>query len=146
MDLLDFCFEFRKRIQDTAFDYVGPIRDKRSLVSCIGEIEKLNDEALHQTVKNKGKVFNSEWVLALENEVMLRILEMVTRASLLRKESRGALYRTDYPDTDNKAWLKNIIIKNRNGQVSLETKPVATSRLQPPKPEKVPYLGSSKEN
>ncbi len=136
--------EFRKRIQDTAFDYIGPIRDEHGLVTCIGEIEKLNDEALHQTVKNKGKVFNREWVLALENEVMLRILEIVTRASLLRKESRGALYRIDYPDTDNKDWLKNIIITNKNNQVSLETKPIVTSRLQLPKPEKVPYLGSSK--
>ena len=95
-----------------------PVPDKRGLVSCIGETEKLNDAALHQTVKNKGKVFNSEWVLALGNEVMLRILEMVTRASLLRKESRGALYRTDYPDTDNKDWLKYFFLPSREVRLS----------------------------
>jgi len=41
---------------------------------------------------------------------MLQVLEIIARASLMRKESRGAMYRQDYTGTDNKDWLKNIIV------------------------------------
>ena len=59
----------------------------------------------------------------------------------MREESRGALYRRDCPDTDNKNWLKNIIVKNKDGKVSMDTKPVVTSSLLTlPKAEKIPYM------
>ncbi|HDQ05729.1 MAG TPA: hypothetical protein ENN36_03275, partial [Candidatus Bathyarchaeota archaeon] len=30
-----------------------------------------------------------------------------------RKESRGTHYREDYPDTDDKNWLKHICLEQR---------------------------------
>ncbi|MBA7583845.1 hypothetical protein ES708_25795 [subsurface metagenome] len=134
-------FEVRKKIQDTAFKYVGPVREESGLTTCIEEVEKMKKEMpSNMATKAKGKVYNREWVAALENKAMLQILEVIARASLIRKESRGAMYRRDYPGTDNKDWLKNIIVRNKDGQVSLETRPIVTTKITLPRREKIPYM------
>ena len=130
----------RKRIQEIAFKYAGPIREEAGLTTCISEIEKMKKEIIpHIFTKHKGRIYNREWMETLEIESMITVLEIVVRASLVRKESRGAMYRTDCPDTDNKDWLKNIIVQKKKDQVALETSPVVTSIVQLPKPEKGPY-------
>ena len=49
--------------------------------------------------------------------------------------------RRDLPETDNKEWLKNIIVSNKAGKVSLEAKPVVTtSRIKLPERTKIPYM------
>jgi len=108
------------------------IREESGLTTCIEEVEKIKKEVLpHLATKSKGKVYNHEWVAALENRAMLQVLEIIARASLMRKESRGAMYRRDYTRTD---------VKDEDGQVSLEAKPVITTRITLPKREKVPYM------
>ncbi len=134
-------FETRKKIQDMAFKYVGPLREESGLAACLAEVEKMDKEVLPgMATRAKGKVYNREWMVALENRALLRVLEIVARASLMRKESRGAMYRKDCTDTDNEDWLKNIIVKNRSGRVSLETSPVVTARITLPEQKKVPYM------
>jgi len=136
-------YEARRKIQDMASKYAGPIREESGLTTCIKEIEKMSQEVLpNLATKAKAKVYNREWVAALENKALLQILEIVVRASLMRKESRGAMYRRDYPETDNKDWLRNIVVKNQDGQAILETKPVVTTRITLPKREKIPYMVS----
>ena len=130
----------RKRIQEMAFKYAGPIREEAGLTACIGEIEKMKKDIIpHIFTKYKGRIYNREWMEALEIESMITVLEIVVRASLVRKESRGAMYRVDCPDTDNIDWLKNIIVQKEKGQLTLETSPVVTSVVKLPKPEKGPY-------
>jgi succinate dehydrogenase/fumarate reductase flavoprotein subunit len=66
--------------------------------------------------------------LELENMVLLS--EMVCRAALLRTESRGAHYRSDYPEEDNKYWLKNILIGKQDSKMSLEAVPVPITTVR----------------
>jgi succinate dehydrogenase/fumarate reductase flavoprotein subunit len=44
----------------------------------------------------------------LELDAMLQTAHLMAHAALLREESRGAHYRTDFPETDP-AWLKVIV-------------------------------------
>jgi succinate dehydrogenase/fumarate reductase flavoprotein subunit len=90
-------------------------------------------------VEAKDTNYNTEWVRTIQIDTMLQILEMVARASLLRKESRGAMYRKDYPHTDNKNWLKNIVIRQEAGKMKLRTRPVVITKVKAPKRTKVPY-------
>jgi succinate dehydrogenase/fumarate reductase flavoprotein subunit len=133
--------QIRKKIQEMAFKYIGPIRTGPELINCIEEIEKVKKDVLPFIVTScKEKIYNREWINVLEMNSMATLLEIVARASLMRKESRGAMYRKDYPDTDNRAWLKNILICKNKDEIILETSPVVTSIVEVPKPEKIPYM------
>jgi succinate dehydrogenase/fumarate reductase flavoprotein subunit len=63
---------------------------------------------------------------------MLIVSEMLVRSALMRTESRGAHYRSDYPKTDQINWLSNIIIKNQNQHMVLEKLPVLITKWNPP--------------
>jgi succinate dehydrogenase/fumarate reductase flavoprotein subunit len=67
----------------------------------------------------------------LEFQNMLLISEMICRAALLRTESRGSHYRSDYPEEDNSNWLKNIVLRKEEGGMRLEAVPVSLDVLGP---------------
>jgi succinate dehydrogenase/fumarate reductase flavoprotein subunit len=47
---------------------------------------------------------------------MILLSELVAWSALTRQESRGSHCRLDFPETDDKYWLKNIVIKKRDGE------------------------------
>jgi len=59
-----------------------------------------------------------------EAEAMVLSAEMHYRAAEMRKESRGWFLREDYPEMDNKNWLKWIIVKNVDGEMTFSTEDV----------------------
>ena len=61
-------------------------------------------------VEDKGKIFNTDLVFALELGFMIDCAEVMLRSGLERKESRGAHYYLDFPDRDDKNWLKHVLI------------------------------------
>jgi len=62
-----------------------------------------------------------EAMKCLEAEAMVLSAELHYRVSLMRKESRGWFLREDYPYTDNLDWLKWIIVRNVNGEMTFRT-------------------------
>ena len=65
-----------------------------------------------------------EWESALELPNLLLTAELMLECSLERKESRGAFFRTDYPNTDDVRWLRNIIVRKVGGDTCISTVPV----------------------
>ena len=79
---------------------VGIIRSKESLSTAIDEIDKMKKEV------EDVKVVHTQF---MELKNMLTLSSMVVKAGLLREESRGAHFRSDFPTSDDKNWLKNIV-------------------------------------
>ncbi len=126
--------DLRKRLHKIAWEKAGVIRDGEGLEKALSEFIRMREEDLPQVeVKTKERIFNREWCQVLELENMLTIMEMVCRTSLNRKESRGALYRRDYPDTDNINWLRNQIVSLKEGQMEIRSEPVVVTKIEPPK-------------
>ena len=126
--------DLRKRLQQVAWEKAGVIRDGESLEKALSEFLRMREEELPEVgVRVKEPVFNREWVQVIELENMLSIMEMVCRTSLNRKESRGALYRRDYPDTDNINWLKNQVVSQKEGKMAIRIEPVVVTKIEPPK-------------
>ena len=104
----------------------GIVREEKGLIEARREITSLKERFYHVSPGSYREIIRA---IRLNN--MLVVSEMVVQAALMRTESRGAHYRTDYPDANNNAWLKNIVISKKNGEMSLSTTPVDLSRMSP---------------
>lgn len=99
----------------------------------MAEAEKLVAQA--KGMLDNLKAVDMHGVLAChEAEFMVLSAEMHYTASKERKESRGWFLREDYPEMNNKNWLKWIILKNVDGEMTLSTEDVPIERyaVQPP--------------
>lgn len=121
----------RKRIQEVAWNYVGVVREEKGLRKALKEIAEMREELGNIYARNKSKRYNKEWIEALQVGNMLDVMEMVARASLVRQESRGALYRRDFPKTDNINWLKNVVVHLDNGKMAISVHDVKLDKYQP---------------
>ncbi len=106
-------------LKDVMWQKAGIIRDEEGLKAAW---EK--NEEIAECLKGVGVRDYGELRRYLELENMLLLSEMVCRAALLRTESRGAHYRTDYPEEDNDSWLKNILVRKEGKKMRLTAFPV----------------------
>ncbi|MBT8183411.1 MAG: fumarate reductase/succinate dehydrogenase flavoprotein subunit [Eudoraea sp.] len=108
---------------------VGIIRTEEELTKGLAKLEQLKQQ--YKTVKAKGaSQFNPGWHEALGLRNLLITAEAVTRAALLRKESRGAHTRADFPG-EQQDWLQfNIVsFKSEDGAMKLK-------KVKRPEPDK----------
>ncbi|CEP68992.1 FAD-dependent pyridine nucleotide-disulphide oxidoreductase [Moorella glycerini] len=73
-----------------------------------------------------------ELVKVMEVESMLSVAEMILRSKLYRKESRGFLYRRDFPNTDNINWLKWVMVQKVSDEMRLSAYEFPKPYLNPP--------------
>lgn len=116
--------EVRREIRRVAGELVGIVREEKALLRALDAISSLREQLGRQRARGQDPRFNREWVEGLQNENLLDVLEAVVRASLARRESRGAMYRLDYPFTDDDRWLCNLTLRRREGQWLIEEEPV----------------------
>lgn len=122
-----------KQLQRVMWDRAGLFRNEQDLNAALRFINGHQKQVTSQlAVQNKATRYNTEWINALELLDMLLVAEMFVRSALLRKESRGAHYRTDYPSLDNKNWFTNIVVSKQNGKMLLQTTPVVVTKWHPP--------------
>ena len=83
-------------------------------------------------IDDRGTVFNQDVLGAIELGYMLDCAEAIVVAAIERKESRGAQFRTDYPERNDEDWLKHIDL-SRNGDDTPEISysPVTITKWQP---------------
>ena len=82
-----------------------------------------------------SKAFNTQVLEILELGHLLDLAYMMTACALNRQESRGAHAREDYPERDDKNWLKHTLAWLEDGKIRLDYKNVDISRWAP-KPRK----------
>ncbi len=72
-----------------------------------------------------SRIYNPGWHLCRDLKSMLIVSEAIGRTALLRKESRGAHSRVDYPDSDNENWGKvNTVICKHGDEMKVDTSPL----------------------
>lgn len=108
--------EVRQLLKKLMWHKVGILRSGQSLSEALFDIQGLCEQLGRSSVGSYRELIG---VLRLGN--MLTVAEMVCRSALERRETRGAHYRSDYPEEDNKDWLRNIVIRHERGQMKLST-------------------------
>jgi succinate dehydrogenase/fumarate reductase flavoprotein subunit len=117
--------ELRRELKNVMWEQAGIIRDKEGLEGAMESMQGLAARLKEVRIRDYRELTSY-----LELEHMVLLSEMVCRAALLRTESRGAHYRSDYPEEDNEGWLKNILIRRRGSGMSLEAVPVPMTTVR----------------
>ncbi len=96
---------------------VSVFREEDRLRGVLETVKRLQEEAKTVSVDDKGSVFNQDVLSALELKFMLDNAECTVMGAIERKESRGAQYRTDFPERNDDEWLKHINLTTNGGDV-----------------------------
>jgi succinate dehydrogenase/fumarate reductase flavoprotein subunit len=104
----------------------GVVRSSDDLEEALAQIEDIRSGSRKCKVETPGDLMRS---IGLQN--MLILSEMVCRSALLRTESRGSHFRSDFPQEDNANWLKNIVIRKENDEMVVEKHPVKLDYVSP---------------
>jgi succinate dehydrogenase / fumarate reductase, flavoprotein subunit len=119
-------------LQGMMQDLVGIVRQEQEMLQALESIKQLAAKAERVGVSGHRE-YNSGWHTALDLNNLLTVSEIVARAALERKESRGAHFRDDFPNKDDNFGSFNIVVKKRPGgemQISRETIPAMRDDLK----------------
>jgi len=121
----DSVADIRAELQEQMFDLAGVVRREDGLRKMQDLLAGLHDRYERVVVTDKGKVFNTELMEAVELGCLLDLSDTLVAAALARDESRGAHYREDHPLRDDDHWLKHsLAYQQPDGGVRLEYKDV----------------------
>jgi succinate dehydrogenase / fumarate reductase, flavoprotein subunit len=117
-------YQIQKDLQETMQDLVGIVRNETEMREALEKIGHLKSRALRAAATG-NREYNPGWHTALDLKNLLTVSEAIARAALERKESRGAQFREDYPDKDERfAKVNTMISKAPDGSMQIRIEPV----------------------
>jgi len=97
--------------------------------------ERLNNAYL----SDKSHIFNTQRVIALELDNLMATACATAKSALTRTESRGAHSREDYPDRDDKNWIKHTLYLEENDAISFRAVNVTPKHIDAFEPKERIY-------
>jgi len=123
--------EVRSDMQHTMEENVGIYRNGDSLEKALAHVRELRRRYERVGVRDKDPFFNTELTTTLELDFMLDLAEAIANAALLRRESRGAHSRTDYPKRDDANFLHHSMAFRTATGLRFDKLPVKITKWQP---------------
>ena len=131
-DTADSVAAMRHEMGTTMHKHFSVFREEEDMLTASGTIAGLRERWNRVTVRDKGKVFNTGLISALELGFMLDCAETIITGAITRKESRGAHFRIDYLERDDENWLKHILVyHNPDGSPRIDYLPVHIRQWKP---------------
>ena len=113
-------------------EHCAVFRDAEGLSKAHEVVRRLKEEAPNAVIDDRGTIFNQDVLGAIELGYMLDVAEAIVVDAQERKESRGAQFRTDFPERNDPEWLKHIDISANGADVpKVSYSPVTITRWQP---------------
>ena len=124
-------YQVQYDLQEAMQDLVGIVRTESEMEQALEKIAQLRARAERAGIVG-NRQYNNGWHTAMDLESLMVVSEAITCAALLRKESRGAQFREDFPDKDAEWGKHNIVVKRGvDGEMLVE------KRSLPPIPDKL---------
>jgi fumarate reductase flavoprotein subunit len=121
----------RQEMQKAMEDGAGIYRSEEEMKKTCNTLRQLRERFSNLVIEDRGDVFNTQMIAALELDFMLDVAEAVAHSALNRKESRGSHTRTDFPKRDDQNFLKHTLAHRTPQGPRIEYLPVTITRWQP---------------
>jgi succinate dehydrogenase / fumarate reductase, flavoprotein subunit len=117
-------YRVQQDLQHMMQNQVGIVRRAGEMEDALQGLCKLNERARKVAVIG-NREYNSGWHTALDLLHLLTVSELIARAALERKESRGAHFRDDYPQRDEATGRCNIVLRRGDsGELKVKSEPL----------------------
>jgi len=121
----------REALYEVMWDDVGIVRDAASLKRAQGRLDELEARLMETGVASADLCFNLTWHDWLNLKSQLLVSKSICFAALAREDSRGAHFRSDFPDVHDIDHSTYTCVTWRDGSFGVSTKPVVFSRVRP---------------
>ncbi len=126
---------WRNDVQQLVVESVGQVRRADRLQDAMRQLDRL--EARFDRIGVSGDTVRARFDclrLSLETRNLIQVARMLATAALMREESRGGHFRLDFPERDDGKFLANIVLRNAEGSVCGELRPVPGLEAAEPPP------------
>ena len=122
--------DLRLKMQRTMQDHAAVFRTEEVLEEGQKMMDGIRKEYGNISVTDRSMIWNSDLVEAMELANLIDQAVLTVHGALNRKESRGAHAREDFPERDDKNWMKHTLLwLEENGRVKIDYKPVVLTTL-----------------
>jgi fumarate reductase (CoM/CoB) subunit A len=114
-------YKIKQAIKNIMWDCFGPSRDEEGMKKGLAGLKHIQENEIPKLALGSHQArYNREKMETVEACLMIKTAILVATAALYRTESRGSHYRTDFPASDDKHWLRNTVLrKSTEGEVDI---------------------------
>ncbi|MBT4703257.1 MAG: FAD-binding protein, partial [Rhodospirillaceae bacterium] len=123
--------DVRESLHELMWEDVGIIRDAESLTRGTTGLNDLEKQLNETGVDGSNLAFNMTWHDWLNLKNMITVSKSITETAIAREDSRGAHFRTDFPEMIGLETSAFTSVRMQGDAFSVETKPVDFNRVKP---------------
>jgi fumarate reductase flavoprotein subunit len=121
----------REQLLDAMWDDVGVVRDRAGLERGLAAIDAIEATLRTTGVADRDRRFNLTWHDWLNLRSLCEVSRVIALAALRRENSRGAHYRSDFPEPGDLATSTFTVARQKAGRIEMSDAPVKFTHVKP---------------
>jgi succinate dehydrogenase/fumarate reductase flavoprotein subunit len=117
----------RQEMRELMTRKVGVFRIEKGMQEAIASLIELKRQAAKAAISTKSMKMNQELLERWELDNLLDNAMTIAQGALMRKESRGAHFREDYPERSDEFQFHTLVSMTEFGKVSFGKRPIDMS-------------------